>query len=146
MPDTSLAHADEVYTIMHAAFAVYNTLGVGFLEAVYQEALEIELKKHQVPFESQKVLSIYYQGEELKKKYVVDLICWNTVIVELKAEMSLTKTDEAQLINYLKASGKQIGVLINFGNRKKLEWRRCIFSNTTYMTRNTIPERDVSNQ
>ncbi|MDU9376226.1 hypothetical protein McpSp1_08230 [Methanocorpusculaceae archaeon Sp1] len=139
MADESFAYADEVYTIIRAAFAVYNNLGIGFLEAVYQEALELELKKHQVPFESQKPLSIYYQGEELTKKYIADLVCWDSIIIELKVEQSLAKTDEAQIINYLKASGKQIGLLINFGNRRKLEWQRYIFTNTAYLKNNNIP-------
>ena len=141
MPNKKLLYEKEVYAITGAAMAVYNNLGVGFLEAVYQEAFEIELRKRNIPFESQKSLKIYYQGQELSKTYVADLICYGEIIVELKAISALSKTEEAQLINYLKASGKQVGLLINYGNERKLEWKRYIFTNTTYQTKQNIPEK-----
>ncbi|MDO5844856.1 MAG: GxxExxY protein [Methanocorpusculum sp.] len=130
---------DEVYEIVESAITVYNNLGFGFLEAVYQEALEKEFRKRGINFESQKTLKIYYQGEELSKKYIADLVYDDKIIIELKAETGLTKVDYAQLINYLKATGKELGVLINFGNKKRLEWERYIFTNSTYLKKGNVP-------
>ena len=132
MPENPLPLANEVYAIIHAALTVYNTLGSGFLEAVYQEALERELTQNNIPFTSQQELTIYYRGHPLTKKYRIDLLCYNTIIIELKTTKHLTSTEEAQLINYLKATGHQIGLLINFGNPAKLQWKRLIYTNTTY--------------
>ncbi|MBX2997454.1 MAG: GxxExxY protein [Caldilineaceae bacterium] len=115
---------EEVYTIIGAAMAVHTELGPGFLEAVFQEALEIECQSRQIPFESQKPLHIYYRGSLLSKSYVADMICYGTVIVELKAMESLTSREQAQLLNYLKATGLRVGLLINFGSVSKLEWQR----------------------
>jgi len=105
---------------------VYNQLGPGFLEAVYQEALEIELAERGIPFVSQKELRILYKGQPLKKTYISDLTCYEKIIVELKAIDRLTGKDTAQLLNYLKATGLRLGLLINFGNVEKLEWERRI--------------------
>jgi len=117
---------DEVYAVVGAAMEVYNALGPGFLEPVYQEALEMELRERRVPFEAQKELRIYYKGHCLQKTYVADLIAFGKVIVELKALSCLTSHEEAQLLNYLKATGIEVGVLINFGAAGKLEWSRKI--------------------
>ena len=141
MPTDEYPYRKQTQAILKAAIAVYNNLGVGFLEAVYQEALEIELRKQNIPFESQKTLKIYYQGEELRKTYIADIICYGEIILELKVIAALTKTEGAQLINYLKASGKQVGLLINYGAERKLEWKRYIFTNTTYLTKQNIPEK-----
>ncbi len=141
MPDDEYPYAEQTQAILKAAIVVYNNLGVGFLEAVYQEALEMELRKQNIPFESQKTLKIYYQGKELTKTYIADIICYGEIILELKAISALTKTEGAQLINYLKASGKQVGLLINYGKERKLEWKRYIFTNTTYLTKQNIPEK-----
>ena len=104
----------------------YNQLGPGFLEAVYQEALEIELNDRGIPFVSQKELRILYKGRPLKKTYTSDLVCYDKIIVELKALDRLTNKDMAQLLNYLKATGFRLGPLINFGHTEKLEWERRI--------------------
>ena len=117
---------DEVYAAMGAAMEVHNELGCGFLEPVYQEALEMELASRQIPFEAQKRLRINYKGALLTKEYVADLICFDQVIVELKAEHQLTGRDRAQILNYLKATGLRVGVLINFGSQGRLEWERFI--------------------
>jgi len=116
----------EVFAIIGAAFEVYNTLGAGFLEAVYQEALAIELAARQVPFAERKELRIRYKEQILTKTYYADLECFGSVIVELKAESHLHTCDDAQLLNYLKAAGLEVGVLINFGARHRLEWRRLV--------------------
>ena len=123
---TDLLFKDEVYALVGAAMAVYNQLGPGFLEAVYQEALEIELAERGIPFVSQKELRILYKGQPLKKTYISDLTCYEKIIVELKAIDRLTGKDTAQLLNYLKATGLRLGLLINFGNVEKLEWERRI--------------------
>jgi GxxExxY protein len=117
---------DEVYAIVGAAMEVYNVLGSGFLEAVYQEAMEIELAANGMSFEPQKPLVICYKGRQLKKEYVADLVCAGPVIVELKAIEKLTAKEEAQLLNYMNATGIRVGVLINFGCHGKLEWKRMV--------------------
>ena len=105
---------------------VYNHLGPGFLEAVYQEALEIELEMRGIPFESQRMLVLYYKDRRLKKEYKPDFLCYEQIIVELKAIEKLTRSDEAQIINYLTATRLKVGVLLNFGSPEKLEWKRFV--------------------
>ena len=117
---------DEVYAIVGAATEVYNELGCGFLEPVYQEAMEIELFERRIPFESQRPLQIGYKGRILQKQYVADFICYHLVVVELKAMEKLTTREECQLLNYLKATGMRVGLLLNFGNHKDLEWKRMV--------------------
>jgi GxxExxY protein len=125
---TELLFKDEVYAIVGGAMAVYNELGPGFLEAVYQEALEIELHDRGIPFESQKELRIVYKGRPLKKTYNCDLLCYGKIMVELKSEEQLSNKDRGQLHNYLKATSLELGLLFNFGNRDKLEWERWVRS------------------
>lgn len=115
---------EEVYAIVGAAMEVHTQLGSGFLEAVYQEALEMELADRAIPFAHQQELHIQYKGRQLAKKYVADLVCYNSVIVELKAQVCLTSRDEVQILNYLTATRLRVGVLINFGSVGKLEWKR----------------------
>jgi GxxExxY protein len=103
--------------------AVSNTLGCGFLEAVYQETMEIELSENGIPFEPQKRIQISYKGRILEKEYVADFLCFEKIIVEIKAIKKITEIEEAQLLNYLKATKLPLGLIINFGS-KKLEWKR----------------------
>jgi len=117
---------DEVYAIVGAAIEVHRELGPGFLEPVYQEAIEIELRSRNIPFESQKRLVICYKGHELQKEYIADLVCYGQIIVELKALDRLSGKEEAQLLNYLKATGLRVGLLINFGSTGRLEWKRFV--------------------
>jgi GxxExxY protein len=124
----TLLFKEEVYTIIGAAMEVHTQLGCGFLEAVYQEALMVEFANRCIPVESQKELPIRYKGIALKKGYIADFIAFNKIIIELKAASSLTTADEAQVINYLKATGLELGLLINFG-AEKLEWSRKILTN-----------------
>jgi GxxExxY protein len=119
---------DEVYAIVGAAMEVYNVLGPGFLEAVYQEALEFELTDRVIPFETQKELPVHYKGRRLRKSYVADFVVFGRIIAEIKATDRLTGHDEAQLLNYLKATGMEVGVLINFGSADKLEWKRRVLT------------------
>ena len=117
---------DEVYQIVGAAMEVYWQLGRGFLEPVYQEAMEIELRRRCIPFESQKRLTIRYKGQPLLKEYVADLIVFGQIVVELKTFDRLSGREEAQLLNYLKATGMRVGLLFNFGSAVKLEWKRYV--------------------
>lgn len=114
---------DEVYAVVGAAMEVSNELGTGFMEAVYQEALGIELAARQIPFVQQEPIGICYKGRKLAKEYIPDFLCFGQVVVEIKALKQLTSAEDAQLLNYLKATGKPVGVLLNFGP-PKLEWKR----------------------
>ena len=116
---------EECYQIIGACIKVHNGLGCGFLEAVYQEALSIEFMEQGIPFQKEKVLDVYYYEHLLEKKYVADFLCFEEVIVELKAIDSIHPVHFAQVLNYLKATNKKIGLLINFGTTK-LEYKRII--------------------
>ena len=123
-----LLYKNEVYTLIGAAMEVYNVLGPGFLESVYQEALEIELSTRGISFESQQELNIRYKEHRLKQQYKPDFVISEKIIVEIKVLNQLTSHDQAQLLNYLKATGLAVGVLINFGAEKDLEWKRMVGS------------------
>lgn len=121
-----LYKSEDTYAIIGAAMHVYNVLGSGFLEAVYQEALEIEFQKRGIPFEREKELTIKYEGQELKQKYKADFVCYDDIIVELKSVSEIDDVHRAQIFNYLKATGYKLGLLINFGNAGGLEYERKI--------------------
>jgi len=123
---SELIYKDEVFAIVGAAIEVHRVLGSGFLEGVYQEAMEIECASKNLPFIAQKI-QIHYKDRVLKKEYIADLICFENIIVELKALDKLTGREEAQVINYLKVTGYRVGVLINFGSHPKLEWKRFVY-------------------
>lgn len=122
-----LKYEQETYQIIGAALEVSNNLGCGFLESVYQEALAIELRRKEVPFIEQAEIEIQYKGISLEKIFRVDFLCFETIIVEIKAIQNLSKREEAQLLNYLKAAKSEIGLILNFGSRK-LTWKRMINS------------------
>ncbi|HZE68979.1 MAG TPA: GxxExxY protein [Pyrinomonadaceae bacterium] len=117
---------EEVYRIVGAALDVYYRLGRGFLEPVYQEAMGIELRRRQIPFEPEQWLTIYYKGEALEKQYRADFICYGQIIVELKALEGLTGREVGQLLNYMKATGMHVGLLFNFGSAVRLDWKRYV--------------------
>jgi GxxExxY protein len=117
---------DEVYRIVGAALEVYWELGRGFLEPVYQEALEIELSQRDIHFKAQQRLTIHYKGQALKKEYIADLVCFGQIIAELKVCECLTGREEAQILNYMKATNSHVGLLFNFGSRVRLEWKRYV--------------------
>ena len=123
---TELLYKAEVFEIIGAAIEVHKELGHGFLEVVYQEAVQIELTQRNIPFEAQRSLRIRYKDQMLKKEYVADFICYGKIIAELKALDELTGKEESQLLNYLKVTGLRVGLLINFGSVGKLEWKRFI--------------------
>ncbi|MEI8245089.1 MAG: GxxExxY protein [Lentisphaerota bacterium] len=110
---------DECYAIHGAVFEVYREMGCGFLESVYQECLERELRHRSIPFSSQQELNLIYKGERLQQMYKTDLICYDKIILELKAVKEIVPEHKAQLINYLKSTGMKLGLLINFGDYPK---------------------------
>ena len=116
----------EGYHLMGAAFEVYNEKGCGFLEEVYHECLERELSRRKIPWQSKPMLTIQYKGRRLTKTYSPDLLVYDAIIAELKAVKALAPEHVAQLLNYLKATRKRIGYLINFGTYPQLEWQRFI--------------------
>ena len=123
---TEILLKDEVFAVVGAAMEAHRVLGPGFLEAVYQEALEIELRERGIPFQAQPPVQITYKGQTLKKEYVPDLLCYDRMLVELKALDRLSGSEEAQVLNYLKATGLRVGLLLNFGSVGKLEWKRFV--------------------
>lgn len=129
---SELILADLTYKIIGACMEVHSQVGCGFLEPVYQEALEREFKERNIFFEKEKLQEIYYKGNMLTKKYVADFICFGKIIVELKALSKLTSDHEAQLLNYLKATGFELGLLVNFGTRK-LEYKRLILTKNIHL-------------
>lgn len=127
--DTELIYKDECYAIIGACFNVYKDKGCGFLEPVYQECMEIELAHQNIPFVVKRKLPLSYRGHPLKQHYEPDFICYEKIIVELKAVTLLTDEHRAQVINYLKATGYRLGLLINFGHYPRLEWERLANTN-----------------
>lgn len=120
---SDLLYKQETYRIIGAAFEVHKHLGPGFLEAVYQEALECEFRLQEIPFISQPKLHTYYKGQMLSKYYVPDFICFDKIIVEIKAIKACAENEQSQIINSIKVAGKKLGILINFGE-KSLYWKR----------------------
>ncbi|MBT3294921.1 MAG: GxxExxY protein [Verrucomicrobia bacterium] len=116
----------ESFAIRGAVFEVYKEMGCGFLESVYQECLERELKKCDIPFEPQKQLSLYYKGDVLDQVYIPDLVCYGQIILELKAAKTVSPEHRAQIINYLKASKTRVGFLVNFGVYPKATIERFV--------------------
>lgn len=121
-----LLFEEESYKIQGAIFEVYKELGNGFLEAVYQEALEIEFSKRNIPFKSQNKIEINYKGVILKQTYIPDFICYDKIIIEIKAVQTLLKEHEAQLHNYLKATNMKVGFLVNFNHYPQVDIRRIV--------------------
>ena len=122
----TLINENETYAILGACFEVYKEKGCGFLEAVYQECLEIEFSLRNLPSRSLVVLPLWYKGRKLEKTYVADFICFNQVLVELKAVSALTDEHRAQVQNYLHATGLRVALLINFGHFPKVEHERFV--------------------
>ena len=119
-----LIYPEESYAIMGACFDVYNEKGCGFLEPVYHDCLEIELGLRTIPFVHEPALPLSYKGFPLKHSYSPDFICWEKIVLELKACDRLSDDHIAQVLNYLNATGHALGLLVNFGHYPKLEYRR----------------------
>ncbi len=130
MPPDDLLYRDECYRIIGACMAVHQEKGNGFVEPVYQDALEIELELAGIPFDAQRNYQISYRGRPLKHTYTPDLLCFDQIIVELKAAKALTDEHCAQVLNYLKVTGLQLGLLVNFGSYPRLEWERIVLSHS----------------
>lgn len=127
MYNTELIYADEAYKIQGAIFEVYREIGCGFLEAVYQECLEKEFSWQNIPFQIEAELRIVYKSELLKQKYRPDFICYDKIIVELKAVKEISNEHQAQVINYLRATKMELGLLVNFGSHPKVDIKRLIY-------------------
>ncbi len=121
-----ILYKDESYQIMGACFEVYKEKGCGFVEPVYQECLEIELGLQQIPFTAQLDLELGYKGRQLKQVYKPDFVCFDKIILEIKAVSKLTDDHRAQIHNYVKATGYKLGLLVNFGHFPKVEWERIV--------------------
>ena len=122
----SLIFEEETYAIHGAIFEVYKEMASGFLEAVYQECLKKELHKAGIPFIAQPELKLMYKGEPLQQTYKPDFICYDKIILELKAVTKIAPEHEAQVINYLKATNSKLGLLINFGSHPKVQVKRFV--------------------
>ena len=125
--ECELVLKNETYQIVGAAMEVSTELGTGFLEAVYQEALAVEFENRGIPYQEQDAIQIRYKNRVLNKQYFADFVCYGQIIVEIKAVKELTSIEEAQLLNYLRATAAPLGILLNFGGIR-LEWKR--FANT----------------
>ena len=121
-----LLYEEESYRIRGAIFEVYKEMGCGFLEPVYQECLELELTMRGIPFSAQRELQLQYKSEVLNQKYKPDFICFDKIIVEVKAVREIAPDHRAQVFNYLKATGLRLGMLVNFGNYPKVEIERIV--------------------
>lgn len=119
-----LMYEDETYAIKGAVFDVYKTMGAGFFEAVYQECLEEELRRRGIPFASQVEIKLDYKGKTLLQFYKADIVCYDKIILELKAVNSLVPEHSAQLFNYLRATKMNLGLLVNFGHYPGVEIKR----------------------
>ena len=122
----ALMFEEETYKILGACFEVYKEKGCGFLEAVYQECLEIEFELQQIPNQPHAELTLTYKGRKLHQTYIPDFICFGTIILEIKAASKLADEHRAQVHNYLKATGYRVGLLVNFGHYPKVEHERII--------------------
>jgi GxxExxY protein len=121
-----LLYENEAFQIRGAAFEVYRAMGAGFLEAVYQECVEIEFTKRGIIFEVHRPLAVHYKGEVLQQTYVADFVCYGRIVVELKSVRTIAPEHRAQTINYLRATEMKLALLINFGSSPKVEIERFV--------------------
>ena len=123
-----LLYEEETGKILRACMNVFNELGNGFLEAVYQDALEIEFKEQNIPYAREAKICVYYKGHKLDREYFADFICYDKIIVELKCVSRLVKAHKAQVINYLHGTKMKVGLLVNFAE-SSLKWERLTLLN-----------------
>jgi GxxExxY protein len=121
---TDFIYKEETYKIIGACFEVYKEKGYGFLEPVYQQCLEIEMGLQTIPFAAKRPVLLDYKNHPLKYNYEPDFVCFGKIVVELKAVSTLVDEHRAQLLNYLDATGMDVGLLVNFGHYPKLEYER----------------------
>lgn len=125
LPTTpKILYPDEVFQIQGAVFEVYRTMGSGFLEGVYQECLAAEFAERSIPFNAMRATPLEYKGRPLRQTYVADFVCYERIIIELKAVRAIAPEHRAQTINYLRATGLKLGLLVNFGTAPKVEIER----------------------
>ena len=121
-----IIYKEESYKIIGACFNVYNEVGFGFAEPVYQECTEIELEMCEIPFYARKAYPLFYKGRQLKKQYEPDIVCFDKIVVELKAVSTITDDHRAQLINYLRGLRMKLGLLVNYGRCGGLQHERIV--------------------
>lgn len=121
-----IVFAEESYKIIGACFEVYNEKGCGFTEPVYQECLEMEFEMQRIPFRANQELALSYKGRPLKSRFRPDFVCFELIVVEIKAVSKLVDEHRAQVHNYLKATGIRLGLLVNFANCPKLDYERIV--------------------
>jgi len=119
---------DEGYRLVGAAFEVFNQLGYGMAEEIYQQSLEIELDLRGIPYHSKRQLAVFYKERRLATSYCPDLLVFESIVVELKAVAGLVAEHEAQLLNYMRISRQPVGYLLNFGKKGELQWKRFVLS------------------
>lgn len=119
---------EEGYKLMGAAFEVYNQLGYGMAEEVYQQSLEIELSLREIPYRSKPKLEVFYKAQKLETHFIPDLVAFDAIAVEIKAVSELVSDHEAQLFNYMRIARQRVGYLINYGKKGDLQWKRFILS------------------
>ncbi len=124
--DENIWYREECYQIQGAVFEVYREMGCGFLEAVYQECLEKEFTRQGVPFQARQELKLHYKDEPLRQTYIPDFICYESIIIEIKALPVTAGGHKAQVLNYLKATGMRLGLLANFGCHPKATVERIV--------------------
>ena len=122
---------DKMYKIVGVAMKLYNELGYGLAEPIYQECMSILCTEEGIPWQREKPLEMFFHGQILQKKYIADFVCFDDIIVELKAVANITNEHRAQLFNYLRITKSQTGVLINFGNPQRLISERYIYNEIT---------------
>jgi GxxExxY protein len=132
-------YKEEAFAIRGAVFQVYRAMGAGFLEGVYQECLAIEFARRGIPFDAQKPLRIIYEGQPLRHAYVADFICYGSIVLELKAQRVLAPEHRAQVINYLRATGLQLGLLVNFGASPRVQIERFALSTSAPSAFSAVP-------
>lgn len=134
---SDIIYKEESFEIMGACFEVYKSMGGGFLEAVYHECLEIELAKRGVPFKSFQRLPVNYNGTTLTQFYEADMVCYGKILLELKAVEKISAQHRAQTLNYLKATGLKLGLILNFGHYPLLQYER-LASNDQWSSKITV--------
>ncbi len=125
---SEILYKDESYDVMGACFEVYREKGCGFVEPIYQECLEIEFEMRGTPFVHHPGLDLSYKGRPLQRKYEADFVTHSKILLEIKAVKSLDDSHRAQVINYLKATGFKLGLLVNYGRFGSLEWERIVLA------------------
>ena len=141
---SEILYKDESYAIMGACFEVYKDKGCGFNEAVFQECLEIELELRGIPFKAQVELPLSYKGRALKSKFKADFICYDKIIVEIKAVSDLVDAHRSQVLNYLNATQHELGLLVNFGHYPKVEHERLPLTEKSFRALSRISRAEES--